>query len=100
MGQFLSRRVCVFAMFVAAALAQTATPAPPFTGDIHGTVKSGNTPLPGVSITASNTLTGKKLFTSTDTQGKYQFQVTTRGRYVIKVEFPAFATVTKEAIVN
>ena len=75
----------------------TATPtAPAILGEIHGTVKSGNMPLPGVSITAANTLTGKKILTSTDAQGSYQLQVTSKGRYVIKADFPAFAAVAKE----
>src|SRR5512142_709096 len=100
MGRSLFQYVCVFAIIIASALAQTTTPAPSFTGEIRGTVKSGNTPLPGVSITASNTLTGKKRYTSTDPQGHYQLQVTSRGRYVIKAEFPAFAIVTKEAVIN
>lgn len=56
--------------------------------------------MPGVSITAANTLTGRKVFTSTDAEGKYTLKVTGKGRYVIKAELPAFAAATKEAVVN
>jgi hypothetical protein len=93
--------ICVLvAMFPFCALAQTALASPTVVGEIHGVVKSGNTHLPGVSITASNTLTGKKVITSTDAQGNFLLQVPSRGRYVIKAEFPAFATITKEAVIN
>src|SRR5882757_8293011 len=43
---------------------QVETPAQPG-GEISGKVLTGTTPLPGVTISASNTLTGKKYFTST-----------------------------------
>ncbi|HUS19124.1 MAG TPA: TonB-dependent receptor [Terriglobales bacterium] len=78
----------------------SAPAAGPVIGEITGSVKSGSTPMPGVSITASNTLTGRKVFTSTDADGKYTLQVTGKGRYVIKAELPAFAAATKEAVVN
>ena len=35
-------------------------------GTITGSVKAGAVPLPGVSVTATNTLTGKKYATTTD----------------------------------
>jgi trimeric autotransporter adhesin len=78
--------------------AQTSPPSSVF--QIRGVVKSGNTPLPGVTISASNTLTGKKIVTSTDAQGVYSIQAASRGRYVIKTDFPAFASSTKEAVLN
>jgi len=85
----------------APAAQQAPPPAPaPVMGAISGTVKAGSTPLPGVSITAANSLTGRKVFTSTDADGKYTLQVRGKGRYVIKAELPAFATATKEAVVN
>src|SRR6185437_952926 len=65
-------------------------------GEITGIVKSGNVPLPGVTVTAANTLTGKKYFTSTDVDGSFKITVTGKGRYVIKAEFSAFAPVTQE----
>lgn len=80
-------------------VAQTSTP-PAASFELRGTVKSGNTPLPGVTISATNTLTGKKTITSTDIQGNYVIQTTSRGRYVIKSDFPAFATTTREAVLN
>ena len=93
-------RLLSFSLFVvvsATCLAQTppsTTPAvaPAQTvqagGTIHGTVKSGTTPLPGVSITATNTLTGKKYSTVTDATGAYSLAIPQNGRYVSKQILP------------
>jgi len=73
-----------------------ATPAPPAGGTIHGSVKAGTTPLPGVAVTATNTLTGKKFATTTDVNGNYAMTIPRTGRYVVKAELAAFATATNE----
>src|SRR5579859_4462653 len=46
--------------------AQPATPPAAQGGTISGSVKSGAVPLPGVAVTATNTLTGKHHATTTD----------------------------------
>ena len=63
-------------------------------------VKSGNTRLPGVTISAANTLTGKKVITSTDGEGNYSLVLPSNGRYVVRAEFAAFAPATKEVLIN
>jgi hypothetical protein len=65
-------------------------------GTIQGSVKAGNVPLPGVAITATNTLTGKKFATTTDIDGKYAMTIPKTGRYVVRAELAAFAPVTHE----
>jgi trimeric autotransporter adhesin len=76
-------------------------PAPPAaTFQIAGVVKSGKTPLPGATVTAANTLTGKKFTVATAIDGSYMLPGLPRGRYVVKVEFMGFATVTQEVTVN
>jgi hypothetical protein len=40
-------------------------------GKLHGHAKSGATPLPGVTVTAQNTLTGKRYSTTTDINGAW-----------------------------
>ena len=55
-------------------------------------------PLPGVSISAANTLTGKKVFTSTKPDGSFTLTVPGRGRWVVRAELPAFAPATQEII--
>jgi trimeric autotransporter adhesin len=69
-------------------------------GAIRGTVKAGNVPLPGVSVTATNTLTGKKFTTTTEVTGVYEMSIPQNGRYVVRAELAAFALATKEALLN
>src|SRR5215468_7741816 len=73
--------------------------AAPF-GEITGAVKSGTTPLPGVTVSAANSLTGKKYVTSTDVDGSFKISVGGKGRYVIRAEFSAFAPATQEIVIN
>src|SRR5882724_8904030 len=79
---------------------QTAAPAAAPTYEITGSVRSGKTPLPGVSITAANTLTGKKYAAATNSEGKFALSGITRGRYVVRVEFMGFAAFTQEVVLN
>jgi hypothetical protein len=82
-------------------LAQEAQPGPPPAGyEISGTVRTGKTPLPGVTVTASNTLSGTKFITVTAMNGGFTFTGLGRGRYVVKVEFFGFAAQTQEVLVN
>ncbi len=69
-------------------------------GRLHGVVKSGNVPLPGVTITAQNTLTGKKFSTTTDITGAWSLTLPQNGRYVIRTQFAAFAVGSQEALLN
>ncbi len=69
-------------------------------GTIKGTVKAGTVPLPGVAVTASNTLTGKKYATTTDITGSFAMVIPRNGRYVVKAELAAFATETKEVLLD
>jgi hypothetical protein len=80
---------------------ETAPAAPPAsTCEIAGRVTAGNNPLPGVAVTAANTLTGKKAATSTDINGAYLLPVPASGRYVVRAELSAFASLTKEVVIN
>jgi hypothetical protein len=63
-------------------------------------VKSGNVPLPGVTITAQNTLTGKRYSTTTDVTGVWSLTIPQNGRYVIRTQFAAFAQGAQEAVLN
>jgi hypothetical protein len=77
-----------------------AAPAATSGGTIRGSVKAGAVPLPGVAVTATNTLTGKKYATTTDVTGTYEMAIPRNGRYVVKAELAAFASETKEVLVN
>jgi uncharacterized membrane protein YgcG len=91
----------------------TAPPAPPISapgsqpqtlaitgGTLRGTVKSGNIPLPGVTVTAQNTLTGKRYSTTTNINGAWTLTIAQNGRYVIRTQFAAFAPGAQEAVLN
>jgi hypothetical protein len=69
-------------------------------GRLHGVVKSGQTPLPGVAVTAQNTLTGKRYATTTDITGAWSLTLSQNGRYVVRTQFAAFATGVQEAVLN
>ena len=80
----------------------SATPAPATVagGLVHGTVKAGNVPLPGVSVVATNTLTGQRYATVTDINGNYSMTIPTSGRYVLRTELAAFAPETKSVLLR
>ena len=69
-------------------------------GRLHGIVKSGSTPLPGVTVTAQNTLAGKRYSTTTDIAGAWSLTIPVNGRYVIRTQFAAFAQGSQEALLN
>ncbi len=69
-------------------------------GRLHGVVKSGNIPLPGVTVTAQNTLTGKRYSTTSDITGAWSLIIPQNGRYVIRTQFAAFAAGGQEALLN
>ncbi len=77
-----------------------AAPSTPQGGTIKGTITASGVPLPGVAVTATNTLTGKKYATTTDVDGVYQMTVPRNGRYVVKTELAGFASTTQEVMVN
>ena len=69
-------------------------------GKLHGHVKSGTIPLPGVTVNAQNTLTGKRYSTTTDMTGAWSLTIPQNGRYVIRTQFAAFAQGAQEAVLN
>lgn len=76
------------------------TPAEVTGGRVHGVVKSGNIPLPGVTVTATNSLTGKRYATTTDVKGEWALVIPLNGRYVLRTEFAGFARGSSEARLN
>ena len=50
-------------------------------GVLHGVIKAGSVPLPGVAVTATNTLTGKRFATTTDITGAWSMTIPQNGRY-------------------
>jgi hypothetical protein len=83
---------------VAVSASTAASPAAA-SGSIHGTVKSGAIPLPGVAVTATNTTTSKKYATTTDINGSFAMSLPD-GKYEVKAEFAAFQGDTKQVQVS
>src|SRR5258706_831173 len=90
----------ILAHSTAANAQATSAPSSVAGGFIQGVVKSGNTPIPGATVKASNPLTGQKVTAWTNVTGQYTLQVPANGRYVVKAQMPAFATITGEAVIN
>jgi len=69
-------------------------------GTIHGIVKSGNMPIPGVTVTATNESTKEKTTTWTNVDGTYLLRVHSFGRFVISAQMIAFAPLKQEVTLN
>jgi hypothetical protein len=67
---------------------------------IRGVIHSGSTMLPGVSVTASHSLTGRKVLTSTDVDGSFRLDLPSKGRWVLRAEFSGFALQTAELMLT
>src|SRR6058998_862139 len=65
-------------------------------GFIQGIVQSGNTPIPGATVTATHAVTGEKLVTSTDLRGQYRIKLPGVGAYIVEASMAAFAPAIKE----
>ncbi len=97
---FLGLSALVISSLCAQEDSPAAQPAAPATYQITGSVHSGKSPLPGVALTASNTLTGKKYATATNSDGTFVLTGLPRGRYVLRAEFMGFAVLTQEVVLN
>ena len=62
---------------------------------VTGMVAAGQARLPGVIVSVTPAAGGAALMTSTGLDGRYHLTLPASGRYVVKAELSAFATVTK-----
>ena len=69
-------------------------------GNIKGTVNASGVPLPGVGVTATNSVTGKKYATTTEIDGTFHLAVPTNARYVVSTDLTGFASATQEVVVS
>jgi trimeric autotransporter adhesin len=79
--------------------------AQPPAGTIHGIVKSGNMPIPGVTVSispasVSPASSAEKISTSTDVDGSYSAHVPPLGAYTVRIEMVGFANSTKQVAVD
>ena len=93
-------RTIIFVLLAACSLTAQSANTVAAGGTVHGFIKAGSMPVPGVTITAANTLTGQKVATSSDVDGSYALQVPANGRYVVRAQMAAFAPLTQEVTIN
>ena len=81
---------------------QTGQDATPTTGgrSIHGVVKSGNMPIPGAGVSATNAATKEQVNTSTDVDGSYWLRIPADGHYAVRVQMAAFAASSQEVVLD
>lgn len=69
-------------------------------GTIHGTVKSGNAPIPGAAVSISLESSTTTISTWTDVDGSYSAAVPSYGTYTVLVQMVAFANSSQKVVVN
>jgi hypothetical protein len=67
---------------------------------IHGIVKSGNMPIPGAGVSATNAATKEQVNTSTDVDGSYSLKIPADGHYTVRVQMAAFAAGSHEVVLD
>lgn len=67
---------------------------------IRGTVKSGNMPIPGAAVLATNADTKGQVSTSTDVDGTYSLRIPENGHYTVRVQMTAFAVGVQQVVVD
>jgi hypothetical protein len=58
-------------------------------------VKSGNTPIPGATVSATDPATGKRIVGWTQPDGTYKLALPAAGEYVIRAQMSAFAVASQ-----
>src|SRR5262245_3120695 len=81
-----------------AVFAQTQTQLPKAV--IQGIVQSQRTPIPGASVSATNSATGERITTVTDVNGRYSLAVSPGTKYTVETTMAAFASSMKDADVT
>src|SRR5438034_3834852 len=95
-GGFALRSLFIAALILMDIFVLAAMQKPEGDGFIQGIVQSGNTPIPGATVTATHAVTGEKLVTSTDLRGQYQIKLPGVGAYIVEASMAAFAPAIKE----
>ena len=65
-----------------------------YAAEHHGIVKTGGLPVPGAAVTAIKG--DKKVFTTTDENGRYAFNDLADGAWTIEVEMLGFAKLSND----
>src|SRR3984885_11058086 len=86
---FLCPALCSHDLWAQAAEQTTAPSA--VLRSIHGVVKSGNMPIPGAGVSATNAATNEQVNAWTDVDGSYVLRIPADGKYSVRVQMAAFA---------
>ena len=81
-----------------AAPSKSAAPSP--AGTLEGKVKSGNTPIPGATVGATNPATGQKIVAWTRPDGSYTLALPAAGEYVVRAQMAGFAVASQHVNVT
>src|SRR5258708_13539504 len=68
--------------------------------ELHGLVKSGNSPMRGAKVDATDPVSGNKVVGWTDLDGSFVLPVPAAGHYAVTVEMPAFGPLSHDVIVD
>lgn len=67
---------------------------------LEGVVKSGKTPVPGATVTATNHSTGQRVIGWTRADGSFKLTLPGDGEYAVRAQMAAFATATSRVTVG
>ncbi len=67
---------------------------------VRGIVKSGNMPIPGATVSATNVDTKGQVSSSTDVDGTYSLRIPENGHYTVRVQMTAFAVGVQQVVVD
>src|SRR5580658_8628784 len=95
---FLCPGLCSYDLWAQAA-EQTAAPSAVLRS-IHGVVKSGNMPIPGAGVSATNAATNEQVNAWTDVDGSYVLRIPADGKYSVRVQMAAFAGSTQDVTLD
>src|SRR5579864_5227112 len=71
----------------------------PVAGEVSGIVRSGNTAVPGATVTATDADNGTRIATTSNPDGSYTLPLAA-GDYSVEVQMTAFATASREVVIN
>src|ERR1700679_1848772 len=95
---FLCPTLCSEDLWAQAA-EQVAAPATA-TRSIHGVVKSGNMPIPGAGVSATNAASNEQVNAWTDVDGSYVLRIPADGKYNVRVQMAAFAASAQDVTLD
>jgi hypothetical protein len=75
-------------------------PAPAAGSEISGVVQSGGMPLPGVTVSATESQSGQQFVTSTGVDGSYSIHVPGDGTYEVRAEMAAFTAAARQVTIT